>query len=213
MAKRIITILIAVLILGFLAWRWREKHRPITNVGSQGTDIIVLGDSIGAAYGTLPNQGFVHLLEKRFGVAIINASKPGDTTEAGLLRLKSDVLPTHNEPRVVIVELGGNDLLQSIPREKTHENLSKIIEEIHAAGAAVVLLGTPGPLDAGGLGNVIESVAAEYNTGYVKNALRGVLGKFDMMADNIHPNAKGHALVAKHVGDELHRRMPKVFQE
>lgn len=105
--------------------------------------ILVLGDSISAAYGLSLEQGWVALLESRLEnedrpYHTVNASISGDTSAGGLRRLPA-LLETH-EPRIVIIELGGNDGLRGYPVGQLRDNLITMIELSEAAGAAALVL-------------------------------------------------------------------------
>jgi acyl-CoA thioesterase-1 len=107
--------------------------------------ILVFGDSISAGYG-LPRveQGWVTLLQTRlkdqdYGYQVINASVSGETTAGGLARLPRALMLHH--PKIVILELGGNDGLRALPIAQMCANLVRMIDLASAAGAKVLLLG------------------------------------------------------------------------
>jgi len=77
------------------------------------------------------------------GLAVINAGVPGDTTSSGLQRLP-EVLAEH-KPRLVLLCLGGNDMLRQQPAAATENNLRLLVQTIRASGAEVVLIGVPEP--------------------------------------------------------------------
>jgi len=106
--------------------------------------ILVLGDSLSAAYGLRPEQGWVALLQKRletqgYGYSVTNASVSGETSSGGLQRLPR-ALSLH-QPSIVIVELGANDGLRGLPVATTRRNLTQIIELAGKAKAKVLLVG------------------------------------------------------------------------
>src|SRR5271155_176724 len=107
--------------------------------------ILVFGDSISAGYG-LPRveQGWVALLQAKlkqqgYGYEVVNARVGGGTTEGGLARLPR-ALSLHH-PQIVILELGGNDVLRALPIPDMRSDLSRMIDLSAAAGARVLLLG------------------------------------------------------------------------
>jgi len=114
-------------------------------LGAQAGDvpvIIILGDSISAAYNMETSQSWPSLLQERldkngYSHRVFNSSITGDTTQGGLSRLPR-LLDKHH-PALVIIELGGNDGLRGIPIDVTRANLSAMIESSQAAGAAVLL--------------------------------------------------------------------------
>ena len=106
--------------------------------------ILILGDSISAAFGLEISDGWVSLLERRLEAQnlpfeVHNASVSGDTTAGGLARLPA--LLARHEPNLVVIELGGNDGLRGLPIDKMQQNLAAMVERSRAAGAEVVLLG------------------------------------------------------------------------
>lgn len=163
----------------------------------------MLGDSLGAGYEMKAGDGFVEVLGKRLGIEITNLSQSGITTADTRPRVKDEVLPL--APSLVIVEVGGNDALQRVEPAKTRENLSAIIEELQTAGVPVILLGVQGGLLRDDYKGIYEDLASKYQTGYVPNILDGILTHPELKLDSIHPNAKGHLLVADHVEPELRR--------
>jgi lysophospholipase L1-like esterase len=156
--------------------------------------VIAFGDSLVEGVGASRGRDLVWLLSTRTGTPIINAGRRGDTTAAALARLDRDVLA--RDPRVVIVVLGGNDLIRRVPRDETLENLSRIVERIRERGAGVILA----PVS---LGVIVDQYADGYETiaqrtasVFVPDILDGILGEAAMTADPIHPNDRGYELMA-----------------
>ena len=107
--------------------------------------ILVFGDSISAGYGLARvEQGWVALLQTRlkeqeYGYQVVNASVSGETTAGGLARLPRALML--HQPKIVILELGGNDGLRALPIAQMRANLVRMIDLSAAAGAQVLLLG------------------------------------------------------------------------
>src|SRR5579863_10112539 len=107
--------------------------------------ILVFGDSISAGYGLARvEQGWVALLQTRlkeqeYGYQVVNASVSGETTAGGLARLPR-ALSLHH-PRILVLELGGNDGLRALPVAQMRANLARMVDLATAAGAKVLLLG------------------------------------------------------------------------
>lgn len=104
--------------------------------------MLVLGDSLSAAYGIPLDQGWVALLQQRLEAGgyrerVVNASVSGETTAGGLARLPA--LLDRHRPRWVLVELGGNDGLRALPLAELRANLRKIVALTRAAGAEPIL--------------------------------------------------------------------------
>lgn len=167
--------------------------------GAVADTVLVVGDSISAAFGLETSQGWVELLRKRLdqrteGHRVVNASISGDTTAGGLSRLPR--LLDEHEPDVVILELGGNDGLRGQPPKQMKQNLAAMIEASHAAGAEVVLLGMRMPPNLGAryteaYAEAFDSLAEQAQVAYVPFFLEGVGAVPGMMqADRVHPTAE-----------------------
>lgn len=160
--------------------------------------MVVLGDSLSAAYGIDLDDGWVALLEQRLTESgrdwqVVNASVSGDTTAGGLTRLPR--LLAEHRPRLVVLELGGNDGLRGIDFNTTQSNLEAIIEQSRAAGAEVLLVGMHLPPNLGAAFNrrfvrMFEDVARRQDVPLLPFLLEGVGGVDELMqADRIHPTA------------------------
>ncbi len=110
--------------------------------------VLVVGDSMSAEYGLRRGSGWVALLEQRLArdklaASVLNASVSGDTSAGGRSRLPA--LLARHQPRVVIIELGGNDALRGLPLAMTEANLAAMVRAARAAGARVLLAGMQVP--------------------------------------------------------------------
>ena len=166
--------------------------------GALAGTVLVVGDSISAAFGLETSQGWVHLLQERLVGAddswrVVNASISGDTTSGGLARL--DPLLEEYAPEVVILELGGNDGLRGQSPAQLKQSLAELVDRSRA-GAEVLLLGMRMPPNLGqrytrAFADAFDSLAAEKPVAYVPFLLEGVGGVAGMMqADGIHPTAE-----------------------
>lgn len=187
----------AIVIAAGIGWYFfSNRENAITNYPSSGTDIIAFGDSLVSGAGATSGNDFVSLLSSRVGRPIVNLGVPGDTTAQGLARL--DALDQYR-PQVVLLLLGGNDHLKKVPIETTFTNLAKIIENIHARGAIVLLLGVKGNLFGDTFAPEFENLRDTYETAYVSNVLDGLFGDAKYMADQVHPNDAGNRIIADRV--------------
>lgn len=158
--------------------------------------IVAFGDSIVQGVGATSLQNnFVSVLSQLIDRPIINEGLSGDTSSSGLARLQSDVL-SHN-PDIVILFLGGNDILQQVPQEQLFANLRTIVQTIQATGAKVVLLGVHGSVFRIDYESGYQTIAQETGAYYVPNVLMGIIGRPDLLADLVHPNDAGHVLIAE----------------
>lgn len=176
--------------------------------------ILVLGDSISAAYRIPQELGWVNLLRERLDAEypdryrVVNGSVSGDTTAQGLRRLPS-LLDAHS-PDKVIVELGGNDGLRGLPLDHMRNNLQAIIDLSTAAGADVVLLSVELPASYGAFFN--ERYLAVFDNLAAANELDRVSLGYGMIDDpgliqddGIHPTAEAQPLLLEAVWPVLFR--------
>lgn len=190
------SILLAFIIVLSIFYFSLTDTKPITNYPSSGTDIIAFGDSLVEGIGATPKHDFVSLLSAKIGKPIVNLGRSGDTTADGLARI--DELDRYH-PKVVILLLGGNDYLKKIPVSETQKNLSMLIQNIHARGAVVLLLGVRGGLLTDHFDTVFEDLRERYRTAYVSDVLDGLLGNTKYMSDSIHPNNLGYEKIAERI--------------
>jgi acyl-CoA hydrolase len=170
----------------------------VPNLDSPGTSIVCFGDSITAGVGAAAAESYPSRLSARLGLPVVNAGVPGDTARGGLARV-DEVLAA--DPWLVILELGGNDLLRRRPAEKTEEDLAAILDRLLAAGTAVVLVPVEAPLIGGSYGEMYGRLAERYGVPSVDGVLRDVLTDPRRKSDQIHPNAAGYADLAEAVAD------------
>ncbi len=176
-------------------------RREIPNLDSPGTTIIAFGDSITEGVGSDgPGTTYPEQLAERLGRPVINAGVAGDTTAEALARIESVVA---QDPWLVIIELGGNDLLRQVPIEQTEANLSGIVERLLAARAVPVLIEIHGPFGGGRYSDLFERLGEKYNVPVLEDALPDILSERSLKSDEIHPNADGYAKLAAAVSKEL----------
>jgi acyl-CoA thioesterase-1 len=159
--------------------------------------ILVLGDSLSAAYGMRVEQGWVALLADRlkasaYGYRVVNASSSGETTGGALARLPR-ALEKHR-PAIVIVELGGNDGLRGLPISDVRANLDSIVRLSRKAGAQVLIIGMRippnyGPVYTRDFHQLFAEVASQYKLPLVPFFLDGIaLDDGLMQEDGLHPS-------------------------
>jgi acyl-CoA thioesterase I len=132
---------------------------------------------------------------------VINAGVPGDTTAGGLERLP-DLLQQH-QPRLVLLCLGGNDMLRKQPRETTESNLRQLVQAIRASGAEVVLIAVPEPKLFGGAADFYERIAEDMQLPLEAEIFNDVLKDNRLKSDPIHANAAGYRVVAERLAEFL----------
>jgi acyl-CoA thioesterase-1 len=182
------------------------------SAGDHEPVILVFGDSVSAGYGIRVEQGWVSLLAQKitrlgYKFRIVNASVSGETTAGGLARLPHalDV----QQPHLLILELGGNDGLRSLPLETTHDNLGRMIQLARARGISVLLVGMRMPPNYGerytsGFQKMYTDLAEQYQLPLVPFLLEKVaLNPALMQADGIHPTEPGEPLLLDTVWPKL----------
>jgi acyl-CoA thioesterase I len=171
----------------------------VPNIDSPGTTIVVLGDSIAAGVGSGPGQAYPELLAARFGTEVINAGVSGNTTADGLARI-DEVL--EENPWMVIIELGGNDLLRRVPPEQTEQNLRRIVDRVISARAVPVLVEMDAPFGGDYLA-IYGRIGEEYDIPVVEETLGEILSDRALKSDTIHPNAEGQKILAEAIAEEI----------
>lgn len=181
-------------------------------VGTDPRTVLVMGDSLSAAYGLRADQGWVALTADRIaaqrpGWRVVNASISGETTAGGAARIV-DALVRHR-PSVVVIELGANDALRGLPLRETRRNLARMIGASEGIGAQVLLVGMRIPPNYG------PAYTAEFERGY-----RDLARRFDtallpfllqpiatdrasFQADNLHPVASAQPKLRDHAWTAL----------
>ena len=174
--------------------------------------ILVVGDSLSAAYGIPVEQGWVSLLQQRldsegYPYRVVNASISGDTTANARARL-DQALASH-EPAVLLLGLGGNDGLRGLSLALMKENLAAMIASAQAAAAEVLLLGVQlppnyGPRYTQKFQAIYHELADENGLALLPSLVDGIGTESTLMqADGIHPNAAAQPLIRDRIWKEL----------
>jgi acyl-CoA thioesterase I len=190
----------------------------LQNAVASDHTILVFGDSLSAAHGLRPEQGWAALLSARlkaqgYGYQVINASMSGETTTGGLARLPRELRLTR--PGILVLELGANDALQGLPLALAQQRLAEMIRLAESAGARVLLAGllippNYGPRYSQQFAGMYSSLARQFHTALVPFLLKGVaLDPHLMQEDGLHPNARGEPLVLDNVWPYLEPMLKK----
>jgi acyl-CoA thioesterase-1 len=168
------------------------------------TKLLILGDSLSAAYGLKQEQGWVSLLQDAWqseNINIVNAAISGETTDGALARLPR--LLEQHKPTHIFIELGGNDGLQGHPVSKMRNNLDKIIQLSQSSEVKVILQQMQIPTNYG------KRYTQMFTTSYAQLAAKHAvimlpffletiaLDKSLMQRDGIHPNAEAQIIIAR----------------
>jgi acyl-CoA thioesterase-1 len=174
--------------------------------------ILIVGDSLSAAYGIPLEQGWVSLLQERldtrdYPYRIVNASISGDTTANARARLP-EALASH-APAVVLLELGGNDGLRGLSLTAMKDNLAAMISSLQEAGAQVLLIGVQlppnyGPRYTERFQAIYRELARERGLALLPSLVDGIGTEQTLMqSDGIHPNATAQPLIRDRVWEAL----------
>ncbi len=181
--------------------------------GHKAAHILVLGDSLSAAYNMPVEQGWVRLFSDNIGssfpqTTVTNASISGETTFGGAQRLPALLerhLPTH-----LIIELGGNDGLRGFNFDQSTDNLRNMVGTARDRGIEVLLVGVRMPPNFGAAYNqrfqqIFQAITDEFQVHFLPRFLEGVAASDPdlMQADGIHPTAKAQPLLASRIGERM----------
>lgn len=185
---------------------------PTSEVVGPANTLIVLGDSISAGYGIPAGSGWVDLLQQRLNTRgiewkVVNASIAGETTKGALARLPA--LLERHQPKIVLIELGGNDGLRGYPLVRIRTNLETMVQLNQKIGAQTILAGMRLPPNYGGryanpFFEQYAELARQYKTGLVPFFLDGIATQQGLMQeDGIHPTEIAQMLLLDHVWKPL----------
>jgi acyl-CoA thioesterase I len=176
--------------------------------------LLVLGDSLSAAYGLPTEAGWVALLRRRLAAAprpvrVVNASVSGETTSGGATRI--DALMERERPAAVLVALGANDALRGLSLSDMRANLLRIVRSCRRGSARVLLVGMRLPPNYGRAFDerfraVFEEVAAAERADLVPFLLEGLEDRRDLFqSDGLHPVAEAQPMILEHLWPAVRR--------
>ncbi len=185
---------------------------PAASVPVAGPKRLVLafGDSLYAGYGlkrgeSLPDAVQARLRAQGIDATIVNAGVSGDTTAGGRRRLAYTLDRLERAPDLVLLGLGGNDVLRQVPPAETRANLTAMLDELAKRKIPVVLTGMMappnlGPDFAGRFNAIYPALAKQHDAPLYPFILDGVIGRRALMLpDGVHPNAQGVQRIADRV--------------
>lgn len=157
--------------------------------------IVAFGDSLTYGTGAADSESYPAVLAQLIGRQVVRVGVPGEVTAQGLRRLP-EVIAEHR-PALMIVCLGGNDMLRKVGTSEIKSNLRAIIKSIRDQDIAVVLVGVPQPALITSAPEFYAELAQEFAVPYEGKVVTSVLYSSDMKSDPIHPNAKGYRRIAE----------------
>lgn len=164
-----------------------------------GSTVLALGDSLTFGYGANAAESYPAQLQKMTGWNIVNGGVSGNTSAQALERLPALL---QQQPKLVIVGIGGNDFLRRYSEDETRGNIGKIIETVQKENIPVVLVGVP-HISIGALFGhlsdhpMYETLAEQYKIPLFADAWSEILGDDKLKSDQIHANAAGYRLFAE----------------
>ncbi|MBY0407240.1 MAG: arylesterase [Rickettsiales bacterium] len=188
---------------------------------AQGTTttrtVAAFGDSLFAGYGLPPAEAFPAKLQQRltadgYNIKVLPHAVSGDTTTGGLARV--DFVLT-DKPDLVLLELGGNDMLRATPPATTQANLDAILQRLKAANAQIILVGLKAPLNYGqqyadGFNAIFPTLAQTHSVQLYPNLLEGVLNQPGLMQpDGVHPTAAGVDVMVAGLAPWVEQLLPR----
>ncbi len=170
--------------------------------------VVAFGDSLYAGYRLAPNEGLAPQLQAALradgiNARVHNAGVSGDTTAAGKTRLAFVLDNLERKPDLVVLGLGGNDMLRGIDPAQTRANMTAMLDELKRRQIPVIVTGmlaapNLGPDYARAFNPLFPELASQYGAPLYPFFLEGVVAdQALMLPDNIHPNAKGVARVVE----------------
>jgi acyl-CoA thioesterase I len=185
---------------------------PIHAGESKSMTVLYLGDSLTDGYGVSKEVAYPQLVQvlfqKNLGreMVVLNGSVSGSTTASGLSRLRWFL---KRNPDVLVLALGANDGLRGLSLEESKKNLNEIIVMAKEAKIQVVLAGMLMPANYGedyrtAFTSMFQDLVNTHKIHFIPFLLEGVATIPELnQADGIHPNEKGHEIMAKTVFEAL----------
>lgn len=205
-APAFIRLALLALLLALAACGGKPKENPLPS----GAKVLALGDSLTAPHGVQPQEAWPTLLAQKTGWQVINGGVSGNTSAQALERLPG--LLEEHQPQLVLVGIGGNDMLRKQPQAQTVANIGRMIDMARNKGAKVVLLATPKPSIAGAVLNNLSppdfyaEITKDKKLPLIEDAISEVLSDTALKGDQLHPNAAGHA----RLGELIHADLKKI---
>jgi len=193
-----------------------NKPLALPKLDNERPKIIAFGDSLTAGFGLTENESYPYLLQQRLKAdghdyEVVNAGVSGDTSLGGLERI--DWVLEMDNVKVLILELGANDLLRGVPPARMKANLDQIIRKAKAKNVKVLLCGMLAPPTMGveyqrDYNAAFPDLANQHGTGFVPFVLENVALRRELnQADGIHPNAAGARIMTETIHKELKKML------
>jgi acyl-CoA thioesterase-1 len=179
-----------------------SKSPKLAHLGAADV-IVAFGDSLTYGTGAAEQESYPAVLAQLTGRQVVRAGVPGEVTAQALRRLPGVI--AEYQPKLMIVCLGGNDMLRKVNEAETRANLRAIIAAIRERGIAVVLIGVPRPALLASAPEFYGELAREFAIPYEGGIVKDVLYSAGMKSDAIHPNAQGYQRMAEAIAGLLRK--------
>lgn len=163
--------------------------------------IVAFGDSLTAGYGVSEDKAYPAVLSELTGLKVINSGVSGETTEEGLLRLEGVL--DHENPALLILFEGGNDILRNQNLDKTKSNLDTMIGIAKEKDIQVVLVGVPRKQLFSSTAEFYNELAETHELPIEAKIVASLLRKPAMKSDSVHFNANGYRALATAIATML----------
>jgi lysophospholipase L1-like esterase len=157
--------------------------------------ILAFGDSITSGVGAPSGESYPEILQGLINRKVIRSGIPGETSGEGLTRLANEL--TAHKPKLVLLCLGGNDLLRKMDLKQTATNMGHMIQIIRESGAEVLLIGVPKPGLMLKTADFYAQISKDMGVPLEGTLLADILSDKKLKADPIHPNGEGYRVLAK----------------
>lgn len=194
------------------------ENVPMPKINSDKPKIVAFGDSLTAGFGVAEKESYPYLLQEKlnadgYNYEVVNAGVSGETSAGGLDRV--DWTLDQNNVRIMILELGANDMLRGLSVPEMRKNLDAIIKKAKSKNIQILLCGlfppdAPVTKEQGAFARAFRDLAKENNVAFLPFFLENVGGvKRLNQADGIHPNAEGTKIVTENVYKSLRPLLKK----
>ena len=167
---------------------------------SKAPDIVAFGDSLTYGLGVSRDNAYPAVLSQLAGREVVNLGVSGNTAQQGAMRMH-DI--GKSMPCMVLIEFGGNDLLQNRPMEETRKALEEIIDYVHGLNAMAVIVDTGGNYQMSRYTKMMKKLAKKKRALFIPGIMDGIFSDKSLKSDILHPNEKGYEIIANKVYEAL----------
>lgn len=172
---------------------------------AKGSRVLALGDSLTFGYGAPEEAAYPKQLARLTGWRLTNGGVSGDTSAQALARLPNLLT---EQPKLILLGIGGNDFLRKVPETETRANISTIVQTAQKANIPIVLIGVPRPSLGALIGSLsdhplYQDLAEQHQIPLLSNAWSKILSDSSLRSDQIHANAEGYLKFAEIMADFL----------